>query len=86
MTKSFRSIFAFAIVDLIAVGAFAAAVNKTDSFLKAVEDRDVKAVKRFLAGGIDVKARDARNAARDQAAISCATIRRRNRRECRPHG
>ncbi|MDQ6799670.1 MAG: ankyrin repeat domain-containing protein [Acidobacteriota bacterium] len=51
-----KLIFFLAMVVLIAAGAFAADVNKNDAFLKAVEERDVRAVKRFLAGGIDVKA------------------------------
>ena len=56
MTQSLRRIFPLAIGVLIAFGAVAEDVSKTDGFLKAVEERDVRAVKRFIAGGIDVKA------------------------------
>src|SRR6266852_8237808 len=43
---------------LIAFSAFAEDASKSDGFLRAVEERDVRAVKRFLAGGVDVKAQN----------------------------
>ena len=49
-----RIVFGAGIVALIALGALAQDIN--DRFLQAVEDRDVRAVKRFLSGGADLKA------------------------------
>jgi ankyrin repeat protein len=54
MTKSLRTIPSLALAVWIAFSAFAE--DKSDAFLKSVDERDLRAVKRFLAGGIDVKA------------------------------